>query len=108
MAIYAGETVKIFSTSLDWDNSPVTPVTGNASVTIYDNDGLVVLQSAQMEWVSERSRWEYHWLQENPGTYRIEVSVLSGVDVAKEVRTVKLVSARPVMQVTKYFQRVAD
>lgn len=97
MAIYAGETVRIYATTLDWDDTKVTPSTGVAEVTIYDDQARAVVDSELMTWVSERSRWEYDWATGPAGTYTVELTSILNADgdVSKEVRKVRLSDPRP-------------
>lgn len=106
MTIYAGETVKVFSRALNWDNSPVTPSDAAVVVTVYDELGLTSVQDAPMAWSNVTQRWEYDWLPALPGSYRIEVTVNGpGQYVSKEVRAVTVASARVVVPAPGHFIR---
>lgn len=109
MAIYAGETVRVFATTLDWEDSQVTPSNGVASVVIYDENGREVALGP-MTWVNARGRWEYDWKPVYAGTYVVEVtSLMNDGDVAKEIRRVSVESTRPrPSRDTERFYRLRD
>jgi hypothetical protein len=111
MPIYAGETVRVFSTSLDWDDTIVTPSNGSASITIWNEDAVAVVENAPMLWLNELIRWQYDWLSSDAGTFTIEVTTVTTPmgGVAKETRTVRLVDPRPEpANDPEYFIRVPD
>lgn len=96
MAIYAGESVRIFADITGWDGNPMTPgLVQSATVTITDKYGDAVVVDGPLMWNSTVQRWMYQW--ESPevaGSYDIEVVFRAGDGTSVDSRRVKIDSPR--------------
>jgi hypothetical protein len=97
MAIYAGETVRVYAQGEDWDDTPLSPVQADVvQLVVIDNTGVVV-EASPMDWITEESRWRYDW--DSPpvaGSYSIEVSFNTETGTSIDVRRVNLAEPRVV------------
>lgn len=83
MAKYVGETIRISTTAIDFDNSTVLSDGDfdTVELTIYDAAGDALDDPVDMTWDTEREHWAYDWDTEgvDAGTYRLKVRVATGV-----------------------------
>lgn len=96
MTIYAGETVRISTTALNYDQE--TPLTDDdvtsATVKIY-NRSLVLLVSEDMEYNASRQEWYYDWetggaTPQNPSTYYARITLVGASFDTFEVKRFSL------------------
>jgi hypothetical protein len=96
MAIYAGETVRIFAQGTDWDGTPLSPSEVNdVEILITTADGEEVSRDS-LFWIAEESRWSGDWdTPLEPGPYCIEVTMwMEDETNSVDVRRVTLESSR--------------
>jgi hypothetical protein len=81
MTIYAGETIRVATTAVDFDSS--TPIVDSdvvsATIEIFDGQDLLVNES--LLWNPDLSEWYYDWdtTGVDPGSYRARLK-LSGAE----------------------------
>lgn len=96
MAIYAGETVRVYADAQDWDDTPMSPadVTG-VSVVITNKFGEVIVDGGEMVWSNDETRWLYVWdTPTEGGAYSVEVIFATPSGTSVDVRKVNLSNAR--------------
>lgn len=94
MAIYAGESVRIFADISGWDGNSLTQV-NSALVSIYDEAGNAVVAAAPLTWNVTVQRWMYQWDSTDlPGTYDIEVDFRTLDGRTLDARTIRIEAPR--------------
>lgn len=99
MTIYAGETIRISTTALNFDQE--TPLTeddvSGAEVRIYNRD-LTLLATETMLYSDDRVEWYYDWdtggaTPQSPGTYYAKIT-LTGSSIPFDTFEIKRFSLR--------------
>ena len=93
MALYAGETVRVKSEITDFNGVAITPddVT-EATITIYDTAGDVVIDAAPLTYDTTYTYWYYDWdtVVGTEGAYRAKVRFVGAAYDTWEYITVRL------------------
>jgi hypothetical protein len=93
MAIYAGESVRIYADADDWDGTPMSPADADlVTVTITNKYGETV-ETGVMTWNNDEGRWLYTWASPvEAGAYSIQVTLADADETSIGVRKVTLTS----------------